>query len=124
MNTELAHEIGAETAKEYRAVGVTMLLGPQIDLIGTPSGTGATPPTATIPPLARDIAAAFIDGLQSTFDENGNDLGWGRGQRHAIAKHYAGAGAAERRAQRTKTTTAKYSVFPGNSFYAHLVPLL
>ena len=121
MNTELAHEIGAETAKEYRAVGVTMLLGPQIDLIGTPVWNRGNAAYSDDPALARDIAAAFIDGLQSTFDENGNDLGWGQDSVIAIAKHYAGAGAAEG-GRNDHDYDGKYSVFPGNSFYAHLVP--
>lgn len=121
MNTELAHQIGVESAKQYRAVGVTMLLGPQIDLIGTPVWNRGNAAYSDDPALARDIAAAFIDGLQSTFDEDGNDLGWGEDSVIAIAKHYVGAGAAEG-GRNDHDYDGKYSVFPGNSFKAHLIP--
>ena len=121
MNAELAHKIGVETAKQYRAVGVTMLLGPQIDLIGTPVWNRGNAAYSDDPALARDIAAAFIDGLQSTYDESGSDLGWGGDSVIAIAKHFAGAGASEG-GRNDHDYDGKYSVFPGNSFDAHLIP--
>lgn len=121
MNTELAHEIGIETAKEYRAVGVTMLLGPQIDLISTPVFNRGNAAYSEDPALARDLAAAFIDGLQSTFDASGSDLGWGKDSVIAVAKHYAGAGSSEG-GRNDHDWEGKYSVYPGNAFNTHLIP--
>lgn len=121
MNTELAHEIGVETAKEYRAVGVTMLLGPQIDLISTPVFNRGNAAYSEDPALSRDLAAAFIDGLQSTYDASGNDLGWGEDSVFAVAKHYVGAGSSEG-GRNDHDWEGKYSVYPGNAFNTHLIP--
>lgn len=121
MNTELAHEIGVQTAKQYRAVGVTMLLGPQIDLITTPVMNRGNAAYTEDPALDRDLAAAFIDGLQSTYDAEGNDLGWGMDSVIAVPKHYAGAGAGEG-GRNDHDWDGKYAVFPGDNFEAHLIP--
>ena len=123
MNPELAHEIGVETAKMYRAVGITMLLGPQMDIITSPiwgRGNGAY---TEDPALSADIANAFISGLQSTFDEDGNDLGWGDESVIAIAKHFVGAGASEG-GRNDHDWDGKYTVYPGENFDAHLVPFV
>jgi len=121
MNTELAHEIGVETAKQYRAVGITMLLGPQIDMITTPLMNRGNGAYTEDPALDRDLAAAFIDGMQSTFDENGNDLGWGEHSVISIAKHFAGAGATEG-GRNDHDFDGRFTVFPGDSFRTHLIP--
>ena len=120
INTEAAFEAGKQMAESYRAVGITMLLGPQIDLIGTPVFARASGTYSEDPALTRDLTEAFVSGLQSTYDENGNDLGWGDGSVIAIMKHYAGAGAGEG-GRNDHNTEAKYTVFPNGNFEAHLI---
>lgn len=120
FNTDTAFEAGKQMAEYYRAVGVTMLLGPQIDLIGTPVFARASGTFSEDPALTRDLTEAFVSGLQSTYDENGNDLGWGEGSVVAIMKHYAGAGAGEG-GRNDHNTEAKYTVFPNGNFEAHLI---
>ena len=120
FNTEAAFEAGKQMAESYRAVGITMLLGPQIDLIGTPVFARASGTYSEDPALTRDLTEAFVSGLQSTYDENGNDLGWGDGSVIAIMKHYAGAGAGEG-GRNDHNTEAKYTVFPNGNFEAHLI---
>ncbi len=119
FDTELAFELGVLQAKMYRAVGVTMLLGPQIDLIAPifqrTSGTYSEDPA-----LTRDLANAYISGLQSTWAEDGTDLGWGVDSVYAITKHFAGAGAGEG-GRNDHGDDGKYNVFPGNNFEAHLI---
>lgn len=120
MSTEEAFNLGVEHGKQYRAVGVTMLLGPQIDIGTQPTWTRATGTFSEDPALNRDLANAYISGLQSTWAEDGTDLGWGEDSVYAIAKHYAGAGASEG-GRNDHMDAGKYTVFPGNNFGAHLI---
>ncbi len=120
FDADMAFEVGKMTGKSMRAVGVTMLLGPQIDLIGTPEFARASGTFSDDPALTRDITDAFISGLQSTFDEDGNDLGWGSDSVIAIVKHYAGAGAGEG-GRNDHNSDAKYDVFPNDNLEQHLI---
>lgn len=120
FDADMAFEAGVQTSKAMRAVGVTMLLGPQIDLIGTPEFARASGTFSDDPALTRDMTDAFISGLQSTFAEDGTDLGWGSDSVVAITKHYAGAGAGEG-GRNDHNSDAKYDVFPNDGLEAHLV---
>ncbi len=120
FSTEEAFQLGVSHGKQYRAVGVTMLLGPQIDIGTQPTWTRATGAYTEDPALSRDLAQAYISGLQSTWAEDGTDLGWGSESVYAIAKHYAGAGASEG-GRNDHMDAGKYTVFPGSNYGAHLV---
>lgn len=120
MNTDLAHEIAELISKQYRSVGVTMLLGPQIDIATTPIWSRAMGAFSEDPALSRDLAAAYIDALQSTYDASGADLGWGNDSVVAIAKHFVGAGAAEG-GRNDHFDAGKYTVYPSDSFAAHTI---
>ena len=119
MDTELAAEIGQETAKEYRAAGVTALLGPQVD-IASPIMSRAGGTYGEDPQLTLDIATAYVNGMQSTYDENGEDLGWGNESVYCFTKHFAGAGATEG-GRDDHGNGGRYAVFPGNNLEAHLI---
>ncbi|HHV12527.1 MAG TPA: glycoside hydrolase family 3 protein [Clostridiales bacterium] len=121
MDTGLAHDVAVEMSKQYRRVGITMLLGPQIDIATSPIWCRTGGSYSEDPALNRDLASAFIDGLQSTYNADGQDLGWGQDSIVAIAKHYAGAGASEG-GRNDHFDGGKYTVFPGGNFAAHLVP--
>ncbi|MBR4209694.1 MAG: twin-arginine translocation signal domain-containing protein [Lachnospiraceae bacterium] len=120
MDPELAFEVGKEYSKQYRAMGISMLLGPQIDLMTSPVMDRGNGTYGEDPALVRDIAEAFVSGMQSTFDEEGNDLGWGAQSVVCDMKHFAGAGAAEG-GRDDHRATGKYDVFPNNNFEAHLI---
>ena len=120
MDTELANEIAQQNAKDYRSVGVTMLLGPQIDIATQSTWCRTSGTYSEDPALNRDLANAYISGLQSTYDEEGNDLGWGEDSVVAIAKHFAGAGASEG-GRNDHGDSGKYTVYPGKNFAAHLI---
>ena len=121
MNTDTAKQAAQEHSKAYRAVGVTMLLGPQVDVASESSWDRTSGTFSEDPALNRDMANAYISGLQSTYDDEGNDLGWGEDSVVAIVKHYAGAGASEV-GRNDHNDSGKYTVFPGNNFAAHLIP--
>ena len=119
MDPELAAEIGKETAKEYRAAGVTALLGPQVDIAGaTMKRAGGT--YGEDPQLTLDIATAYVNAMQSTYDENGEDLGWGEESVYCFTKHFAGAGSTEA-GRDDHGKGGRFAVFPGDNFEAHLI---
>ncbi len=119
MSTELAAAIGNQTAKEYRAAGVTALLGPQVD-IASPimSRGGGTYGEDT--QLTLDIATAYVNAMQSTYDAEGNDLGWGAESVFCFTKHFAGAGSTEG-GRDDHQNPGRYAVFAGDNYEAHLI---
>ena len=120
FNVDTAFELGVEHGKQYRAVGVSMLLGPQIDLVTTPILARSSGTYTEDPALNRDLTDAYISGLQSTWAEDGTDLGWGEESVYAIVKHYAGAGAAEG-GRNDHNDSGKYDVFPSSNYEAHII---
>ena len=121
FSVEEAFQQGVKQSKMYRAVGVTMLLGPQISVVTEPKMTRATGAFTEDPALSRDLTDAFISGLQSTWAEDGTDLGWGEDSVYAIAKHYAGDGAPEG-GRNDHMDAGKFDVFPSYNFEAQLIP--
>ena len=120
FDTDIAFEIGKRFSEQYRSVGISMLLGPQIDLVSTPIFARSSGTYGEDPALTRDLVDAFVSGMQSTFAEDGTDLGWGEQSMIAIVKHYAGAGAGEG-GRNDHGADGKYDVFPNNNYEAHLV---
>ncbi|MBC5738532.1 glycoside hydrolase family 3 N-terminal domain-containing protein [Lawsonibacter faecis] len=121
FDTELVHEMAVKASEQYRAVGVTMLLGPQIDLASNAIWFRTSGTYSEDPALNRDLAAAYIDGMQSTFDESGNDLGWGEDSVVTIVKHFVATGASEG-GRDDHSQLGKYMIFPGDNLEAHMIP--
>ena len=119
MDPELAAQIGRETSRQYRAAGVTALLGPQVD-IASPIMNRAGGTYGEDPKLTLDIATAYVNAMQSSYDEEGNDLGWGDESVFCFTKHFAGAGATEA-GRDDHSKGGRYAVFPGDNFEAHLI---
>ena len=74
MDPQLAEDIGKETAKEYRASGVTAFLGPQVD-IASPVMERAYGTFGEDPRLTRDITTAYVNAMQSPYADDGSDMG-------------------------------------------------
>lgn len=120
---ELAKQAMEQLSKEYRAIGFGSLLGPQIDVTSEPRWGRNTAAFGEDPALSRDMANAAISGLQSTYDENGNDLGWGKDSLNGMMKHYPGDGAAQS-GREAHDATGSYNIYPGDSFQTHLIPFI
>ena len=121
FDTDLVHEMAVRASEQYRSVGVTMLLGPQIDLASNTIWFRTSGTYSEDPALNRDLAAAYIDGMQSTYDESGNDLGWGDDSVVTIVKHFVATGASEG-GRDDHSQLGKYMIFPGNNLEAHMIP--
>jgi beta-glucosidase len=68
---------------------------------------------------------AFIDGLQSTTDDNGNDVGWGTKDSVMLAmvKHWPAEGPGEGGREGHKDG-GKFAVYPGKNFEACTIPFV
>ena len=120
FDPEAVNALWQQVSKGLRAMGVTMMLGPQVDLESDPRALSATVFTED-PLLAADMTNAAINGMQSTYDEDGNDLGWGRDSVICQMKHYAANNAIEG-GRSYHSEDGKYSVYPGGAFETQLIP--
>jgi beta-glucosidase len=123
MNTELVQNIAEQQAKEFRAVGITTLLGPQIDLAVEPRWSRVSGTYGEDPALSADMTNAYISGLQSTYDTSGNDLGWGSDSVAGMMKHFPGDGAGEG-GRESHSASGKFNVYPGDAFETDLIPFV
>ena len=108
-------------AREYRALGITSINGPQIDLSTEPRWSRIRSTFGEDPQLGSDMAAVYVNALQSTYDEEGNDLGWGAESVNAFIKHFPGDGAAES-GRESHNDFGAYNVMTGDNFYTQLLP--
>ena len=116
----LVKEIYTEAATIYRALGITLLYGPQSDTSTEPRWKRANGTYGEDPPLNADLSNAAVSGLQSTWAEDGTDEGWGVDSVIAEIKHYPGDGPAES-GRESHEFYGKYNVYPGDSFDTSLV---
>ena len=116
-------EISRGLAKDYRALGIVTLLGPQIDLATEPRWPRFDGTFGEDPALARDMTHASVVGHQSTYDADGTDLGWGPGSVNAMIKHWPSDGAGES-GRESHDWYGKYTVYPGDQFETGLIPFV
>ena len=62
----LALEVGKAYSEQYRAAGVSMMLGPQVDLASSPLMQRGSGTYGEDPALDRDIAEGFVSGSVSS----------------------------------------------------------
>ncbi|WP_026665836.1 glycoside hydrolase family 3 protein [Butyrivibrio sp. FC2001] len=120
FSPELVNKFAKVAAKEYRALGITTELGPQIDLGTEPRWMRVADTYGQSSKLATDYAKAYCEGLQN--DEKCGDS-WGRDSVAAMVKHWPGGGPCEA-GRDAHYAFGKYAVYPGDNFEEHLKPFL
>lgn len=121
FDPEYVGKVSQEVKKLYRATGLTTILGPQFDLGTEPRWSRIQTTFGEDPALSRDMANAVVSAYQSTYDADGNDLGWGEDSINTLAKHFPGDGMGEG-GRESHNDYGKFAVYPGNNFEAHLIP--
>jgi beta-glucosidase len=114
-------EYGRLMSEEWRAEGVSMQVATQMDLATEPRWSRIPGTFGEDPALSMDMARAIINAWQSTYDEEGNDLGWGEDSVNNQMKHFPGDGAAEG-GRESHSLDGAYNVFPGGQFWTHVLP--
>ncbi|MFK4790332.1 glycoside hydrolase family 3 N-terminal domain-containing protein [Microbacterium sp. ZW T5_56] len=112
FSAETVEEFGRIASEEYRALGISNALSPQIDLATEPRWLRVSGTLGEDAALASELAAAYVTGFQSTYSEDGENLGWGLDSVPTTIKHAPGDGAGEG-GRESHTAVGKYAVFPG-----------
>lgn len=125
MDKDIWRKAGMWQARAWRATGVRIELGPQIDLYSETKGTRLSGSCGGDPALNRDFIRAFGAGMQSTWgdDDATDDQGWGDQSCAVMLKHFVSEGSNEG-GRDDHSDSGKWNVFPGSNFNAHLVPFL
>ncbi len=123
FDPEVTRTFGEIASKEYRALGMTTALSPQIDIATDPrwfrfNGTFGEDST-----LSTDMARAYVDGFQTSESERELEDGWGLDSVNAMVKHWPGGGSGEG-GRDAHFGCGKYAVYPGNNFEEHLKPFV
>lgn len=118
FDPELVKKFGNIAAQEYRALGISTALSPQIDLGTEPRWYRIAYVFSESPELTADMARGYIDGFQTTV---GNKNGWGNKSVNAMVKHWPGGGP-EEGGRDGHWAMGKYAVYPGNNFQNHVKP--
>jgi len=117
----LVQKFGQIAATEYRALGLTTALSPQIDMASEPRWSRFNGTFGESPLLSAAMAQAYCDGFQTSTGENEIANGWGFQSVNAMVKHWPGGGTGEG-GRDAHYGSGKFAVYPGNNFDDHLIP--
>jgi beta-glucosidase len=112
---------GQIAAKEYRALGISTALSPQIDIATEPRWARVNGTFGESPLLSADMAKAYVDGFQTSLNEKVIAGGWGYTSVNTMIKHWPGGGP-EEGGRDAHFSFGKYAVYPGNNLADHLIP--
>ena len=120
FDPELCEAYAQVISKEYRALGITTALSPQVDVGTEPRWMRIEDTFGAHPDLVADMGRAYCDGMQSDPEKGGN---WGSGSVAAMAKHWPGGGTCEA-GRDAHYAFGKFAVHPGGCQGAHFKPFL
>lgn len=118
FDPELVEEFGKIGAAEYRALGLTTALSPQVDLATEPRWMRFADTFGEHAALSAEMTRAYCDGFQTT---PGAPDGWGSGSVNTMVKHFPGGGPCEG-GRDAHYGYGKYAVYPGHNEAEHLKP--
>ena len=114
-------QFGQIASQEYRALGITTALSPQVDLATEPRWGRVSGTFGEDPRLASDMSRAYVDGFQTSMGHNEITDGWGYTSVNAMVKHWPGGGP-EEGGRDAHFGYGKYAVYPGNNLADQLKP--
>jgi beta-glucosidase len=117
----LMKKFGEVASAEYRALGITTALSPQIDLATEPRWSRFDGTMGEDPELAADMARAYVDGFQTSEGAEHISGGWGYHSVNAMVKHWPGGGP-EEGGRDGHYVYGAYAVYPGTNLKDHLKP--
>jgi len=117
----IVKKFGNIASREYRALGISTALSPQIDLATEPRWGRVSGTFGEDPKLATDMARAYVDGFQTSTGEKEIADGWGYTSVNAMVKHWP-SGGPEEGGRDAHFGYGKYAVYPGNDLADQLKP--
>ena len=118
FDPDAVKEFGRIGSAEYRALGITTALSPQIDLSTEPRWMRFVDTFGEHTRMTIDMTKAYCDGFQTT---EGSPDGWGKDSVNTMVKHFPGGGMGEG-GRDAHYAYGKYAVYPGGNFEEHLRP--
>ena len=118
FDPELCENYAQIIGKEYRALGITTALSPQVDVGSDPRWMRIEDTFGAHPDLVADMGRAYCDGLQT--DPTAPD-GWGQASVAAMAKHWPGGGPCEA-GRDAHYAFGKFAIHPGRCEQFHFKP--
>ncbi|HYK44542.1 MAG TPA: glycoside hydrolase family 3 N-terminal domain-containing protein, partial [Parafilimonas sp.] len=123
FDPSIVQTFGRIAAQEYRALGISTALSPQIDLATEPRWSRFSGTFGENPKLATDMARAYVDGFQTSTGSAEIKDGWGYHSVNAMVKHWPGGGPGEG-GRDAHYAYGKFAVYPGNNFQTQLIPFV
>ncbi|MBW6501507.1 MAG: glycoside hydrolase family 3 C-terminal domain-containing protein [Bacteroidales bacterium] len=123
FDSEVVRTFGEIASQEYRALGITTALSPQIDIATDPRWSRVSGTFGESPKLSADMARAYVDGFQTSEGDKMIRDGWGYHSVNAMMKHWPGGGSGEG-GRDAHYAFGKYAVYPGSNFSDHLIPFI
>ncbi|HKK75160.1 MAG TPA: glycoside hydrolase family 3 protein [Saprospiraceae bacterium] len=117
----LVRQFGAIASIEYRAMGISTALSPQVDMATEPRWLRFSGTFGESPLLSAAMAKAYCDGFQTSAGDKEIASGWGFQSVNAMVKHWPGGGSGEG-GRDAHYGFGKYAVYPGKNFDEHLIP--
>lgn len=121
FNTELVEEAGRIMSIEHRMWGIDTFLKPLVSIATDPRWYRFEASFGEDPALNRDMTKALVNGTQSTFSSEGEDLGWGEYSMNAVIKRWPGDGSSEG-GRSSHSKQGEITVYPGGAEETHLIP--
>lgn len=118
FDPERVREFADIVSREYRALGITTALGPQIDLCTDPRWMRLPDTMGPDCEMTIRMTRAYCDALQTT---QGTPDGWGHESVNAMVKHWPGGGTGEG-GRDAHYAFGQYAVYPGGRFEEHIRP--
>ncbi len=118
FDPQVVAQFAHDASLEYRALGITTALGPQIDLCTEPRWMRFADTLGEDTEVTKQLTKAYCDGMQTT--EGGRD-GWGRDSVNTMVKHWPGGGPCEG-GRDAHYAYGRFAVYPGGNFEEHLKP--
>lgn len=118
FDMDVVRRHGEIISTEYRALGITTALSPQIDMASDPRWRRFYGTFSEDPIELRDIAREYCDAMQTTV---GSKDGWGSNSVNCMVKHWPGGGTGEG-GRDGHFGIGKYAVYPGDNFEQNMIP--
>ena len=118
FDPDVVRQFAHDASIEYRALGITTALGPQIDLCTEPRWMRFPDTLGEKVEDVKQLVKAYCDGMQTT---PGAPDGWGRQSVNTMVKHWPGGGTGEG-GRDAHYAFGEYAVYPTGNAAEHEKP--
>lgn len=123
FDPNIMHKFGEIASTEYRALGFTTSLSPQIDIATDPRWMRFNGTYGEDPQLVKDMALAYCDAFQTSSMQYSISGAWGFRSVNTMVKHWPGGGPGEA-GRDAHFGRGKYAVYPNDNLEMQKIPFI